>query len=66
MRDIYIAASRGRNPDNPSDRKTPSNGTFRQRIELNMGGASNTITSVFKDNLVIEIEPNSTNCIKNK
>lgn len=31
-------AMRGRNPDNPSDRKTKSNGRFVQRCEL--GGGS--------------------------
>ena len=49
-----IAASRGRNPDNPSERKR-SEGRYRQRLEINRGGVSNTITSVQKDNLVIEI-----------
>lgn len=36
MRNIQIAAFRGRNPDNPSDRKHPSNGRFRQRSMLGM------------------------------
>ena len=49
-----ILAMRGRNPDNPSDRKTKSNGKFRQRIEWG-GEISNTLTSVGKDNLVCEI-----------
>lgn len=53
MRRVFIAASRGRDPNNPSDRKHPSNGTFRQRLEINWGGYSNTITSVGKDNNVI-------------
>lgn len=38
MTEVYIAASRGRDPLNPSDRKHPSNGTFRQRLEINWGG----------------------------
>lgn len=48
-----ICAMRGRNPDNPSER-AKSNGRYRQRIEMNDKGTSNTITSVQKDNLVVE------------
>ena len=55
--DNYIAeplacASRGRNPENPSDRTvgTPT----EQRLEINESGCSNTLTSVQKDNWVIE------------
>ena len=44
---------RGRNADNPSER-AKSNGNYKQRFEPNRGGVSNTITSVQKDNLVIE------------
>ena len=47
-----IGASRGRNLENPSDR-TPGN-TTEQRMELNKNGTSNTITTVQKDNYVIE------------
>ena len=47
-----IAASRGRNPDNPGDR-TPGIPT-EQRLEINKFGISNTITTVQKDNYVIE------------
>ena len=47
-----IAASRGRNIDNPSDR-TPGN-TVEQRMEFNKNGTSNTITTVQKDNYVVE------------
>ena len=47
-----IAASRGRNPNNPSDR-TPGIPT-EQRLEINKQGISNTITTVQKDNYVIE------------
>ena len=50
-----IVASRGRNPGNPSDR-TPGN-YVEQRLEVNSQGICNTITSVQKDNLVLE------NCI---
>ena len=53
MINFHIAAFRGRDPDNPSDRKHPSNGRFRQRIEINMGGTANTLTSVLKDNIVL-------------
>ena len=48
-----ICAIRGRNPDNPSER-AKSNGRYRQRLEMNYKGTSNTITSVQKDNLVVE------------
>lgn len=47
-----IAASRGRNPDNPGDR-TPGIPT-EQRLEINKQGLSNTITTVQKDNYVVE------------
>lgn len=49
---MCIVAMRGRNPDNPSDR-TVGNPT-KQRLEVNMQGTSNCLTSVQKDNLVIE------------
>jgi hypothetical protein len=55
-----IAASRGRNPADPSDRKSPSNGTFQQRLEINWGGYSNTLTHITKDNYVIEIYDDDT------
>lgn len=47
-----IVAMRGRNPDNPSDR-TAGNPT-EQRLEPNSQGICNTLTSVQKDNLIIE------------
>ena len=47
-----IGASRGRNIENPSDR-TPGN-AVEQRLEMNSGGTSNTLTSVQKDNYVVE------------
>ena len=47
-----IAAFRGRDPDNPSDRKHPSNGRFCQRMEINRLGTTNTLMSVGKDNMV--------------
>ena len=49
---VVIAASRGRNPKNPSDRTI--GGPTEQRLEINKQGTSNTITTVQKDNYVIE------------
>ena len=48
-----IASLRGRNPSNPSDRKTHSDGTFVQRLEVGSSETSNTLTTVTKDNLVL-------------
>ena len=48
----FIVASRGRNPQNPSDR-TPGN-HVEQRLEPNSEGLCNALTSVQKDNLVLE------------
>lgn len=47
-----IVASRGRNPDNPSDRSAEQK--LEQRLEPNRQGITNTITSVQKDNYVAE------------
>jgi len=47
-----IVAMRGRNPDNPSDR-TPGI-PLHQRFEANEKGLCNALTSVQKDNLVME------------
>ena len=47
-----IGASRGRNPENPSDRTTGA--PTEQRLEINQDGTSNTLTSVQKDNYVVE------------
>lgn len=47
-----IGAMRGRNPDNPSER-AKSNGKYKQRLEMNENGTSNTITSVQKDNYLV-------------
>lgn len=47
-----IVAMRGRNPDNPSDRTVGS--PTEQRLEINTQGMSNCLTSVQKDNLVME------------
>ena len=48
---VLIGASRGRNPENPSDRTVGS--PTEQRLEINKNGTSNTITTVQKDNYVI-------------
>lgn len=53
-----IVAMRGRNPTNPSDR-TPGIET-EQRLEPNTHGTCNTLTSVQKDNLVLESKGIST------
>jgi len=47
-----IVASRGRNKDNPSDQKQGIE--LEQRLEPNSEGICNTLTSVQKDNLVLE------------
>lgn len=47
-----IVASRGRNKDNPSDRTLGAE--VEQRLEPNSEGTCNTLTSVQKDNLVLE------------
>lgn len=49
---MCIVAMRGRNPDNPSDRTVGS--PTEQRLEVNMQGTSNCLTSVQKDNMVLE------------
>lgn len=48
----FIVASRGRNPENSSDRTTGS--PTEQRLEANTSGTTNTITTVAKDNYVME------------
>ena len=50
---FVIIASRGRNPENPSDRRAGIH--TEQRIEPNMLGTTNVITSVAKDNWVLVI-----------
>lgn len=51
-RQPMIVAMRGRNPDNPSDRTAGS--MTEQRLEPNSQGICNTLTSVQKDNMVLE------------
>lgn len=48
----FIAASRGRNPEHPSDRTVGA--PTEQRLEPNFSGCTNTLTSVQKDNYVCE------------
>lgn len=52
IQEPFIAASRGRNPENPSDRTTGA--PTEQRLEPKFDGTSNTLTSVQKDNYVVE------------
>lgn len=47
-----IAASRGRNPENPLSREVGL--PTEQQLEINRTGCSNTLTTVGKDNLVVE------------
>lgn len=49
-----IVAMRGRNPDDPSDR-TPGI-PLRQRLEVNEKGLCNALTTVQKDNLVMDAD----------
>lgn len=50
----YCVAMRGRNPDKPSDR-TPGI-KLEQRLEINRDKVSNCLTTVQKDNLILEIK----------
>lgn len=52
LEEQHIVAMRSRNPDNPSDRTVGS--PTEQRLEVNMQGTSNCLTSVQKDNLLLE------------
>ena len=49
---MCIVAMRGRKPENPSDRTAGSQ--IEQRLQVNLQGTSNCLTSVQKDNLVLE------------
>lgn len=51
---MVICAMRGRNPNNPSDRTAGI--LTEQRLEPNLQGTSNALTTVQKDNLVLEKE----------
>ena len=50
--DPVIVAMRGRNPDNPSDRTKGA--PLEQRFEANEQGICNSLTTVQKDNLLME------------
>lgn len=50
----YIVASRGRNPLSPSDRNPGIE--LEQRLEVREGGLCGCLTSVAKDNMVLEIK----------
>ena len=54
-----IVAMRGRNPENPNDRRTGS--PTEQRLEPNTTGKTNCLTSVQKDNLVMMQIPHGFN-----
>ena len=49
---LKVVAMRGRNPDNPSDRTTGA--PTMQRLEPRKDDCTNTITTVQKDNLILE------------
>lgn len=53
---LKIGAIRGRNPENPKSRES---GLYTQQmLEINKDGVSNTLTSVHKDNVVIQLNEN--------
>lgn len=72
QKEQVICAMRGRNPDNPSDR-TPGI-ELEQTLEINSEGIANTLTTVQKDNLVLEsgsiplnpMEDGTCRCLKNQ
>ena len=49
MKEYLIAAVRGR-------KQNPSDISYDQRLEINEDGLCNSLTTVLKDNYVIEIE----------
>ena len=51
-RQPMIVAMRGRNPDNPSDRK--GGVPLEQRLEPHQGGICGSLTTMYKDNMVLE------------
>lgn len=52
MNELFISASRGRDPNDPSNRK--SGIRTEQRFEPNTKGVANTLTSVQKDNYLYD------------
>jgi DNA (cytosine-5)-methyltransferase 1 len=53
IKESQIVSMRGRNPDNPSDRTAGI--LTEQRLKPNSQGICNTLTSVQKDNMVLEM-----------
>ena len=49
---VAIGAMRGRSPENPNDRR--KGGNYQQTLEINENGTSNCLSTVQKDNLVVE------------
>lgn len=58
-REPHIVAMRGRNPEKPNSREKGL--ATEQRLEMKMDGTSNTLTTVQKDNLVLENKPEAVN-----
>ena len=54
VKEQIVCASRGRNLENPSDRRAGIE--LEQRLEPNSEGICNVLTSVWKDNMVLEKE----------
>ena len=52
---LAIFALRGRDKDNPTSVLGRSTDNYEQRMEIVGGGATCTITSVAKDNMVLEV-----------
>lgn len=59
---VVIGAFRGRNPENPKSRV--SGLPTEQMLEINKEGVSNTLTSVQKYNVVIQLNPSLESCGK--
>ena len=53
MMQYLSCAQRGRNPDNPKERSR-SHSLYQQKLEVNIKGVSNTITTVQKNCLLME------------
>ena len=52
---VMMGAIRGRNPEQPKSREVGL--PTEQRLELNMNGTSNALTTVQKDNVVVQLNP---------
>lgn len=55
--DLICVASRGRNPENSTSRKAGLD--TEQQLEPRFDGKTNTITSVQKDNLIMQLNPST-------